>query len=149
AVIDALNQLDEVDQAQELAWLPAKLPPQVRIIASCTKDTLSPGRKRQDKGQPVLEAFSHRQHVPASVDPLCDNERQAIIQQVPSLSAKTLDANQIRMLLDNPATANPLFLVVALEELRGFGSYEQLNERIAAFPRAGDAVTAIFMQVIE
>ena len=68
---------------------------------------------------------------------------------MPSLSAKTLDDDQVRLLLSNPATANPLFLLVALEELRGFAPYERLNERIAAFPREGDTVTAIFTQVIE
>src|SRR2546429_9901466 len=30
-VIDALNQLDEADRAQELYWLPAALPPQVKV----------------------------------------------------------------------------------------------------------------------
>src|SRR4029077_18559370 len=86
---------------------------------------------------------------PIEVQPLEDSEQREIIQEVPSLSAKTLDENQIDLLLKNPATANPLFLLVALEELRGFGSYEQLNDRIANFPRAGDTVTAIFTQVIE
>ncbi len=38
---------------------------------------------------------------------------------------------------------------MALEELRGFAPFERLNERIAAFPREGDTVTAIFTQVIE
>ena len=52
--------------------------------------------------------------------------------------------------MSNPATKNPLFLLVALEELRGFGSYEQLEKRIAAFPREGDdTVAALFTQVIE
>jgi WD40 repeat protein len=140
-VIDALNQLDDVERAQELRWLPVRLPPQVRIIVSCMSDSGKP--------EPVLDTLRHRHHVSVSVDPLGDADRRDIIQQVPSLSAKALDAGQIRLLLDNPATANPLFLLVALEELRGFGSYEQLSERIAAFPRAGDTVTAIFTQVIE
>jgi hypothetical protein len=140
-VIDALNQLDELDRTQELWWLPTQVPPHVRIIVSSITDSGKP--------EPVLEAFRQRRHVPLSLDPLGHEERQAIVQQVPSLSAKTLDADQIRLLLDNPATTNPLFLLVALEELRGFGSYEQLNARIAAFPRAGDTVTAIFTQVIE
>src|SRR5205807_2691676 len=80
---------------------------------------------------------------------LSDAEQRLIIRHVRSLSAKTLDDDQVRLLLSNPATANPLFLLVAMEELRGFASYERLNERIAAFPREGDTVTAIFTQVIE
>jgi hypothetical protein len=53
------------------------------------------------------------------------------------MSAKNLSPRQIGLLLSNPATENPLFLLVALEELRGFGSFEQLEARIAAFPWPG------------
>jgi tetratricopeptide (TPR) repeat protein len=139
-VVDALNQLDETDRAQELYWLPAELPPQVKAIVSCITDS--------GKTEPVLEAFRSRKP-PVEMADLSDAEQREIIRQVPSLSAKTLDDDQVRLLLSNPATANPLFLLVALEELRGFASYERLNERIAAFPREGDTVTAIFTQVIE
>jgi hypothetical protein len=142
-MIDALNQLDETDRAQELYWLPAELPPQVKVIVSCITDS--------GKTEPVLEAFRSpgRKSVPVQLGALSDAEQRLIIRQVPSLSAKTLDDDQVRLLLSNPATTNPLFLLVALEELRGFAPYERLNERIADFPREGDTVTAIFTQVIE
>lgn len=139
--IDALNQLDEADRAQHLEWLPAKLSAHVKIVVSCISDS--------GKIEPALEAFRHRDCVRIEVTPLEDAERRSIIQEVPSLSAKTLDDRQINLLISNSATANPLFLLVALEELRGFGAYEQLNERITTFPREGDTVTAIFTQVIE
>jgi len=140
-VIDALNQLDEADRAQELYWLPTGLPPQVKVIVSCITDSR--------KTEPVLKAFRWREHCPVQLAALSDAEQREIIRQVPSLSAKTLDDDQVRLLLSNPATANPLFLLVALEELRGFAPYERLNERIATFPREGDTATAIFTQVIE
>ncbi|HLW68263.1 MAG TPA: DUF4062 domain-containing protein, partial [Gemmataceae bacterium] len=131
-VIDALNQLDETDRAQHLEWLPAKSPAQVKIVVSCISDS--------GKTEPALEAFRHRQHVRIEVKPLDDVERRGIIHEVPSLSAKTLDDLQIGLLLSNPSTDNPLFLLVALEELRGFGSYEQLDEKIVHFPRPGESV---------
>ncbi len=140
-VIDALNQLDEADNAQRLTWLPWKFPTHVKLVASCIAD---PGRE-----EPVLQAFANRPHKAIAVEPLTPGERQAILKEVPSLSAKTLDPRQVKLLLDNPATANPLFLLVALEELRGFGSYEQLNQRIEQLPREGEAVTTLFSQVIE
>jgi WD40 repeat protein len=140
-VIDALNQLDEAERAQQLEWLPAALPPHAKVVVSCITEA--------NKPEPVLEAFRLRKYCSLEIDPLDDAERREIIRQVPSLSAKTLDDEQINLLLANPATANPLFLLVALEELRGFGSYEQLNERMAGFPRSGDAITALFIQVIE
>lgn len=139
-VIDALNQLDETDQAQTLAWLPVHFPPQVKVVVSCISDS--------ESTEPAQEAFTQRQQVVVEIPPMEEAARREIIQAVPSLSAKTLDSQQIEQLLANPATKNPLFLLVALEELRGFGSYERLNERIAAFPQEGDTVTAIFTQVI-
>ena len=105
-VIDALNQLDEADRTQELYWLPTALPPQVKVIVSCITDS--------GKTEPVLEAFRRRQHCPVQLAVLSDAEQRLIIRQVPSLSAKTLDDDQVRLLLSNPATANPLFLLVAL-----------------------------------
>jgi hypothetical protein len=57
-VIDALNQLDETDRAQELYWLPTELPPHVKVIGSCINDTLVP-RGEQGEGQPVLERPIH------------------------------------------------------------------------------------------
>ena len=140
-VIDALNQLDEADSAHALYWLPREWPAHVKMVVSCVND---PERSEQ-----VLQAFEHRPHHLIEIGPLTDEERGGIVREVPSLSAKTLDRPQVNQLLANPATENPLFLLVALEELRGFGSYEQLNARIEAFPSEGDTVTAIFDQVIE
>lgn len=131
-VIDALNQLDEADRAQELYWLPTKLPPQVKVIVSCITDS--------GKTEPVLEAFRWRKPCPVQVTALSPAEQRLIIGQVPSLSAKTLDELQTGLLLSNPATENPLFLLVALEELRGFGSFEQLDGKIARFPHPQEQV---------
>ena len=37
-VLDALNQLEETDNAQSLYWLPRDLPGHVKMIASCIDD---------------------------------------------------------------------------------------------------------------
>jgi len=140
-VIDAINQFDEADHAHELAWLPRTLPSNVKVVLSCIDEA--------GRDQPVLDRARQLGVIEQQVTPLTDADRREIIRQVPSLSAKALDDHQADLLLHNPATTNPLFLLVALEELRGFGSYEQLTERIAAFPREGDCVTSIFTQVIE
>lgn len=125
-VLDALNQLNAADNAHSLYWLPRELPAHVKIIASCIDDG--------DKSEPILQAMAHRPYHPVSVQALSDNEQRQIVRAVPSLSAKTLDDVQVELLLSNPATSNPLFLLVTLEELRGFGSFEELDRRIAEFP---------------
>lgn len=140
-VIDALNQFDESDNAQQMYWLPWQFPAHFRVVLSCIDDP--------DRDEPALTAFQHRQHVRIDVAPLSNAERFEIVREVPSLSAKSLDPRQVQRLLQNPATANPLFLLVALEELRGFGSYEQLGRRIEQFPSGDDPVTALFIQVLD
>lgn len=160
-IIDAIDQFDEIYQAYELYWLPRKLPENVRIVLSCIDEPEHEHRALQVSRQLNLPILV--------VKALTNQERWEILERVPSVSAKTLDETQKRKLLTNPATCNPLYLLVALEELRGFGSFEQLNHRTDAFPyegisakalekvsfskdlmdRGGDAVTAIFMQVIE
>lgn len=140
-VIDALNQLDESDNAHNLYWLPQQPPGQVKILVSCIADP--------DREEPVLKAFERQSCRRIDIEPLTDGERRAILREVPSLSAKSLDDTQINLLLSNPATTNPLFLLVALEELRGFGSFKQLNRRIELLPSEGDTVTALFNQVID
>ncbi len=140
-VLDAVDQLDEVDLARGLHWLPTTLPEHVKLIFSVIE--------MPDRLHPVQEMLAERDLLRLAVDPLSNDERIDIVRTVPSISAKTLDASQIQRLLENPETTNPLYLLVALEELRGFGSFEQLNHRIALFPRGEDAVTALFHQVIE
>lgn len=140
-VLDALDQLDEVDQAGHLEWLPTSLRPHVKVVVSCVSAA--------GGDAPALPALRRRAYRPLTVAPLRDEERRAIVGLVPSLSAKTLDEHQVDLLLDNPATTNPLYLLVALEELRGFGSYEALNERIQGLPRGEDTLPALFTQVIE
>lgn len=133
-VVDALNQLDEAENAQQLYWLPWQWPAHVKLIASCIADP--------DRPEPVLKAFTHRNPHPVKVPALTSVERMEIVQAVPSISAKTLDPLQVGLLLANPATENPLFLLVALEELRGFGSFEQVDHRICQFPVPAASPTA-------
>lgn len=129
-VIDGLDQLDEEDQAHQLSWLPQELdlPHPVRIIVSC----LSCSEREETQ---VRRALRSRPKLEVSVSPLNPDERRQILREVPLLAAKTLDELQSWMLLSNPATESPLFLLVALEELRGVGDIDELDARIASLPR--------------
>jgi len=140
-VFDALNQLDADERAETLVWLPEALPANVRVLCSAAT-----GPQRAPR---VLRAFGERDVVTVPMKPLTRDERRELVKAVPKLVAKTLDKRQIDALLANPATQNPLFLRIALEELRGFGAFEHLNTLIARLPRTGDALTTLFEQVFE
>ncbi len=140
-VIDALNQLDETDNAHAMNWLPWKLPAHVKFVTSCIDDP--------DREEAVLQALKHRPRGEYEVKPLKSKERFEIVHQVPKLSAKMLDSLQVGLLLTNPTTSNPLFLLVALEELRGFGSFDELDICIAMLPRPDEKKEPAWKQLIK
>jgi tetratricopeptide (TPR) repeat protein len=146
-IVDGLDQFEEMDQPQELYWLPETLAANVRIIISCNESS--------DRANRAIQRAKEIRFEQLFLTGLDDDERTEIIRQVPSISAKTLDESQVDLLMRNPATRNPLFLSIALEELKGFGSFEHLNQRIDQFPNPAnsamadeDAVEGIFQQVI-
>jgi len=143
--IDALNQLDETERAHQLYWLPFNLPVHVKFVLSCIKVTTREGEETI-----FDDVFEQQKHLRLDLDefPLSKDNRKEIIKRVPSLSAKALDDKEIDLLLENSATSNPLYLLVALEELRGFGSFDLLKYRIEFFKRAS-APIKLFGQVIE
>ena len=42
-LIDAVNQLQDVDRARTLDWLPTTFPPNVHVIVSCTEGSCAGG----------------------------------------------------------------------------------------------------------
>ncbi|MGA1871831.1 MAG: DUF4062 domain-containing protein [bacterium] len=124
-LMDGFNQLDATNSAHELNWLPNQLPGNVKIIASTLEGKAKEALKNKTKSE--LE-----------VTPLTDGERREIIQEMPSVFCKTLAEEHIQALLEKEETRNPLYLRVALEELRMYGGFgkrgEKLREYIATFP---------------
>src|SRR5205085_4554832 len=76
------------------------------------------------------------------------------VRSLPGLFCKTLDSHQVGRVLANPASQNPLFLAVALEELRVAGAREVIDAEIGNLPTGatvGDispAVDEMFARVI-
>jgi tetratricopeptide (TPR) repeat protein len=124
-ILDALNQLDDRDGAQELAWLPPHIPENIRIYLS----TL-PGRP--------LDELASRGWSSLTVEPLLPGERKKLIADYLALSARALGAKHTDLVAGAPQCGNPLFLRVLLDELQQFGEHERLGERIAYYLGARD-----------
>ena len=136
-VIDALNQMDRSAHPDRLHWLPHRLPTGLHLLVSCLDHGSS--RPRAAKGTFAespdwLAALRRRDIRELPVKQLDSMEQVEIIRQVPSVFCKTLDPVLVRELVGNDATRNPLFLTVALEELRVFGGFQTLIDRIQALP---------------
>jgi tetratricopeptide (TPR) repeat protein len=134
-ILDALNQLEDHDQAPDLVWLPPVLPAEVRLIVS----TL-PGRALDDlkkRGWPTLQ-----------VEPLNPEERQKLIIDYLAQYAHALSPARVERIAEAPQSANPLYLRALLEELRLWGEHETLPSRIEHYLSA-TTVRALYQKILE
>ncbi|MBI3797858.1 MAG: DUF4062 domain-containing protein [Deltaproteobacteria bacterium] len=122
-VLDALNQLEDRDNAPDLIWLPEFFPPEVRVILS----TL-PGR--------ALDALHQRGWPTFTVEGLHADERKQVIREYLWQYRKRLSEDRVERIAAAAQAANPLFLRALLEELRVFGRHEELDRYIAHYLEA-------------
>ncbi|XP_071485074.1 telomerase protein component 1-like [Diadema antillarum] len=118
--IDALNQFDDDQGSAILSWLPRTLAHQVRVILSMIDDT--PPHKELFK-----RAVSPEEVV---VMPLDMKARQQIVTEMLGKYNKKLDEDQMVSLLAKESSQNPLWLSIACEELRVFGLFDRINDKI-------------------
>lgn len=117
-ILDALNQLEDHDQAPDLVWLPPVIRANVRLIVS----TL-PGR--------ALDDLCKRTWPTLAIEPLNLTERQQLIFEYLKQYTKELSAERAERIANAPQSANPLYLRAFLEELRIWGDHKRLDGRIA------------------
>jgi len=122
-VLDAINQLDhKIQRAHALEWLPKKLP--CKVIVSTT-----PGKCYENLVHRFQGAYVE---LPMSLMDLGDRAqlvRQTLWQYHKKLDERPMN-NQMKELLKKADAGNPLYLMIACEELRVFGIYEQISDRI-------------------
>ncbi|MBL9154663.1 MAG: DUF4062 domain-containing protein [Verrucomicrobiales bacterium] len=142
--VDGLDQFEDPEGDTLLSWLPSLIPDSLRVIIATASDTAS-------AGAPWSAALGMRPRLTLDLDShlLSKEARHTLIKSVPSLAAKSLDSSSVDRLLRVEATANPLYLRTALEELRGFGSNGRLLERrIDSFANLPTPAT-LFARMIE
>jgi hypothetical protein len=134
-IIDALDGLEDRDQALDLTWLPEEVPSGVRLYLS----TL-PGRPLQDlvrRGWPTVH-----------IEPLDIEERSRLTVAYLGQFAKTLSPSRVDRIAGSSQAANPLYLRTLLEELRVWGDHFTLDARIEHYLKA-TSVDALYELVLE
>ena len=121
-VLDALNQLEL--GLSDLDWLPKQLPDGIKLIVSFKR-----GNKDAEK---LYTRFAKDKRVQmAGVKPFEDRtDRRKLIKAYLSQYLKDLEQRHIDLLIDSEAACNPLYLKVVLSELRVFGAFANLDEKI-------------------
>jgi nephrocystin-3 len=134
--IDAMNQLDESKESNLFTWLPKKLAPQIRIVMSMIDDT-APHKLLKQRERLPIQLF---------VKPLDRASRQEIVTAMLGRYNKLLDDLQMQSLLSKTASENPLWLSIACEELRVFGDYRMVTDKIN---KLADGLFELLEQVLE
>lgn len=119
-VIDALNQLST--GLSDLSWLPLQLPQNVKMIVSFKQ------------GDPQAEAYlnANRAGIVLKEVPSFTNavHRRALVSAYLDQFLKQLDDQILEALINLPGAQNPLYLKVILSELRVFGAFANLRDKI-------------------
>jgi len=114
-VLDALNNLSSY---QDLRWFPGYLPPRLSVVVSCLE-----GEVRE-----ALEAKGPWERM--TIDPLDRAGQERLLTAYLRRYNKTLPTDLQAHALDHPLAGNPLWLKTLAEELRLFGSHEELERRL-------------------
>lgn len=125
-IFDGLSRLQQQDNTPAFAWLPLEFPPNFRLMLATR-----PGV--------VLNSVRQQQWPELCVQPLSlEARKELIIRFLRELHSKQLSDDQLLRIASQVQTSNPLFLRAVLDELRQFGDYERLNERIDYYLWAND-----------
>jgi hypothetical protein len=135
-VIDALNQMEKTDNAHAMQWLPQKLPQNVKVVVSTLSGEVMDALKSW-RIQPSFEA----------VTGLTEPEIKEFVTSYLEEIHKKFPTTQItETFYEKIKAGNPLYILVALEELRVFTVYEEVGKRVAYLP---DTISELFDQVLE
>lgn len=116
-ILDAINQLDNLNNEINLNWLPEILPNNVKILITSTKGVVEPLIKK--KGYEIVE-----------VTQLVKEEIIEVIRNYFQFYGKKLPDGLDIKISEHSNSTNPLFLKTLLEELRIYGSYSTLGKTL-------------------
>jgi len=126
-VIDGLDQLEDVDGAHNLVWLPEQIPSHVKVLVSSAS------------GHRCTKVLANRNCQHVVLKGLSPYEKEILAVEYLLAYGKTLSPHQLEMICKEPQTSNPLYLRCLLEELRVFGVFEEVDELIEHYLRARQA----------
>eukprot|EP00741_Cyanophora_paradoxa_P001622 tig00000494_g1573.t1 len=132
-VLDALERLQGDVGVRSLQWLPRRLGPALRIVASCADGPSWQAFRIADSE--AGEQF-HSQITVANFDV---DRRQEIVHRVLREQGRKLDPDRVRRIADAYACGNPLFLRTLLDELSAVAVHATLDGAIASCLGCGDA----------
>jgi len=135
-IMDAVNQLERADNTHSMAWLPQNLPQNVKVVVSTLAGEVFDCLKARHI-QPRIQRVSGLKE---------DEIRQLAAGYLEEIRREFPTEDITQAFYEKVKAGNPLYITVALEELRVFPYYERLGKRVAELP---ETVPELFNQVLE
>ncbi len=137
-IIDAVNQMP--DGVNMIKWFD-EIPRNLKLIMSVKED------RNNESFNQMIQNIKARANVGGfEIRELDDAGKKELIKEYLKNYLKSLDDDQINVICDFEGSKNPLFLKILLAELRVFGSFDQLKEKIRSF---GDSPLSAFKNVLQ
>ena len=134
-ILDAADELEDIGPARAASWLPDTLPPNAHVIVSTRPgQTLDELRSRLSSLQEL------------QLNTLTKGDADEIVHRFLTRYGKRMSTADVNALTAKASAGTPLYIEVALEELRTLGTYETVSESIGQLP---DDVSALFDWVFE
>lgn len=137
-IIDAVNQMP--DGVNMLKWFD-ELPNNLKLIMSVKED------RKNEVFNSKLQSIKNRNIISGfEIHELNTQDKKDLINEYLKNYLKSLDEAQIDTICGFEGSKNPLFLKILLAELRVFGSFDQLKDKIVSF---GETPVSAFKHVLE
>jgi tetratricopeptide (TPR) repeat protein len=146
-VLDGLDQLYE-EEAQHLAWLPKNWPRNVKVVLSTVVGSTSHKTLLERQNALISSSPSQSPGITfLNVEQLSDQHAYELMTTFLGSYGKKLDQKQEERIMACERTRLPLYLITFLQEVRVFGSFENLTRRIDHYMEAS-SVSEMFLKVI-
>ena len=119
-VLDAINQIIDVDNSKQLNWLPIP-PKKVKILFTTLEDDRT------------MDVFKNRHYPIFTLQPLTKVQREDMVREYLELYSKKLQPHQVERIVSDKQCENTLVLKTLLDELVNFGIFEKLDEKISSY----------------
>ncbi|XP_055874450.1 telomerase protein component 1-like isoform X1 [Biomphalaria glabrata] len=125
--LDSLDMMDSANQPCSLEWLPLPIPDNVVIVISATEG---------EKTHKSLKRLSLEE---INIGGLDMWDKAELVRNTLAKHRKSLDesgfSNQMKLLMLKKDAHNPLYLKLACEELRVFGVFERISDKLKSLPQ--------------
>ena len=119
-VLDAINQIIDIDNSKQLNWLPIP-PKKVKILFTTLED------------DQTMEVFRNRHYPVYTLQPLTEDQRVEMVRGYLGLYSKKLQPYQVERIVADRQCGNTLVLRTLLDELVNYGIFEKLDEKIGTY----------------